>query len=94
MTPASGGTGIPVNQNSFEINGNLYTITGTPVGTDYSSCKVVGDAMAPRPFPSASTFQLADPSVTYTLQLDASNLPTTIWPPLRSAPAATYQYER
>ena len=78
VIPASGGTGIPVNQNSFEINGNLYTITGTPAGADYSSCKVAGDSMTPRPFTSASTFQLADPSVTYSLQLDASNLPTAV----------------
>ena len=47
------------NQNSFEINGNLYTITGTPKGADYSSCQVVGDAVAAQdrsspPTPSSS----------------------------------------
>ena len=34
--------------------------------------------MPPRPFLSANTFKLTDPSVTYTLQLDATNLPTSI----------------
>jgi hypothetical protein len=78
VVPSGGGAGIPINQNSFEINGNLYTITGTPVGADYSSCQVVGDAMAPRNFVSATTFKLSDPNVTYTLQLDATNLPVAI----------------
>ena len=78
VTPTSGGAGISINQNSFEINGNLYTITGTPVGADYSSCQVVGDAMAPRNFVSPNTFRLSDPTVTYALQLDASNLPLAI----------------
>jgi hypothetical protein len=78
VEPAGGGAGIPINQNSFEINGNLYTITGTPAGTDYSLCKVAGDAMAPRPFLSPNTFQLSDPTVTYTLQLDTANLPSAI----------------
>jgi hypothetical protein len=78
VDPAAGGAGIPINRNSFEINGNLYTITGTPVGADYSSCQVVGDAIAPINFTSANTFMLTDSSVIYTLQLDAANLPTAI----------------
>ena len=78
VDPASGGTGIPINRNSFEINGNLYTITGTPSGADYSSCQVVGDAIAPTNFISTNTFQLTDPTVTYTLQLDATDLPTAV----------------
>ncbi len=78
VQPAGGGAAIPINRNSFEINGNLYTITGTPAGSDYSSCSVVGDAMTPRKFLSANTFKLTDPAVTYTLQLDAANLPTAV----------------
>ena len=78
VQPAGGGAGIPINQNSFEINGNLYTITGTPKGADYSSCQVVGDAVAPKPFLTANTFKLTDPNVTYTLQLDATNLPSAV----------------
>ena len=27
---------VPINSNSFEVNGNLYTISGTPTGADYS----------------------------------------------------------
>jgi len=78
VDPTLGGPAIPVNRDSFEINGNLYTIAGTPVGADYSSCTVAGDAAAPRPFTSANTFKLADPGVTYTLHLDAANLPALI----------------
>ncbi|MBS1854108.1 MAG: hypothetical protein JST11_01990 [Acidobacteria bacterium] len=78
VDPTSGGPAIPINLNSFEINGNLYTITGTPTGSDYSSCFVAGDLMAPKKFASAKTFQLTDPAVTYTLQLDANNLPTAV----------------
>ena len=75
---SSGGTGIPINSNSFEINGNLYTITGTPVGANYISCFVVGDSIAAIPFLTANTFKLTDPNVTYTLQLDANNLPVAV----------------
>jgi hypothetical protein len=78
VQPTTSGTAIPTNQNSFEINGNLYTITGTPSGVDYSACSIVGDAISPKPFLSANTFKLSDPSVTYTLQLDANDLPLTI----------------
>jgi hypothetical protein len=78
VNPTSGGAGLAVNSNSFEVNGNLYTIAGTPSGADYSSCHIVGDAVAPIPFLSASTFRLTDPSVTYSLQLDANNLPISV----------------
>ncbi|HVH76575.1 MAG TPA: hypothetical protein VM755_16790 [Stellaceae bacterium] len=78
IVPAGGGAAIPVNRNSFEINGNLYTIAGTPAGADYSSCQVVGAAMAPRNFTSSNTFKLSDPAITYTLQLDAGNLPEAV----------------
>ena len=78
VVPVSGAPAILINLNSFEINGNLYTITGAPTGANYSACQVVGDAIAPKPFLSANTFQLTDPTVTYTLQLDAGNLPTAV----------------
>jgi hypothetical protein len=71
-------TPIQTNQNSFSINGNLYTIAGTPSGADYSACSIVGDAKPARPFLSANTFSLGDPTVTYSLLLDADNLPETI----------------
>lgn len=74
----SGGPAIPVNPNSFEINGILYTIAGTPAGPDYSACSVVGGEAAPHPFTSPNTFKLTDPSVTYTLELDAADLPISI----------------
>ena len=78
VAPEGGGAAIPVNVNSFEINGNLYTITGAPAGGDYSACQVVGAGMAPVPFLSPSTFRLTDPSVTYSLHLDAANLPHAV----------------
>jgi hypothetical protein len=78
IDPVGGGGAIPINQNSFEINGNLFTIAGVPVGADYSACTVVGDNVPPRPFTSASTFTLTDPAVVYTVQLDAANLPASI----------------
>lgn len=78
VVPVGGGPGIPVNPNSFEINGNLYSIVGTPVGANYSSCQVVGAGIAPMAFISANTFKLNDPAVTYTLQLGADNLPTAV----------------
>lgn len=78
VEPLGGGAGIPAGRNSFEINGNLYTIEGTPSGTDYSGCSVVGDAIAPIRFSSANTFVLTDPAVTYTLQLDSAGLPAAV----------------
>jgi hypothetical protein len=78
IEPLGGGAGIPASSNSFEINGNLYTIEGTPDGTDYSSCSVVGDAVSPVRFSSASTFVLTDPAVTYSLQLDSAGLPAAV----------------
>ena len=78
VEPTTSGTAIPINQNSFEINGNLYTIAGTPSGANYSACTVQGDAISPKPFLSANTFSLGDPTVVYTLQLDTNNLPLLI----------------
>ncbi len=78
VEPASGAPAIPIDRNSFEINGNLYTITGTPAGADYSSCFVVGAGAAPKKFLSANTFQLSDPAVTYTLQLDGDDQPSAV----------------
>jgi hypothetical protein len=78
VAPAGGGAGIPINQNSFDINGDLYTIAGTPKGADYSSCQVAGAGMAAKPFLTANTFKLTDASVTYTLQLDVNNLPASV----------------
>jgi hypothetical protein len=78
VDPTLGGPAIPINRDSFEINGNLYTIAGTPLGADYSTCTVVGDKAAPRPFISPNTFKLTDPGVTYTLHLDAASLPISI----------------
>ena len=76
--PLGGGTPVPVNPDSFEINGNLYSIVGTPNGADYSGCSVVGNGLPPAPFTSASTFTLTDPSVTYTLHLGADGLPSAV----------------
>lgn len=78
VQPAGGGTAIPTNANSFEINGDLYTITGTPKGADYSSCQVVGAGMAPVPINSSNTFTLTDPTIPYSIQLDPTNLPSSI----------------
>ena len=78
VEPTTSGTAIPINQNSFEINGNLYTITGTPTGSNYSACSVVGDAIAAKPFLSTNTFSLTDPTIVYTLHLDANNLPESV----------------
>ena len=78
VIPIGGGSAISTNANSFEINGNRYSIVGTPNGADYSACSVVGDAHAPIPFASASTFSLTDPTVLYTLQLGADDLPVAV----------------
>jgi hypothetical protein len=78
VIPIGGGSAIPANANSFEINGDRYSIVGTPNGTDYSSCSVVGAGLPPVPFATASTFSLTDPSVVYTLQLDAGDLPVAV----------------
>ena len=75
---ASGAAPVPVNLNSFEINGELYTITPGQNGADYSACKVVGAGKAPYAFTGPSTFKLSDPGVTYTLHLDQNNLPQNI----------------
>ena len=78
VNPTTTGSPIPVNLNSFEVNGNLYTITGTPNGADYGACSVTGAGLAPKAFSSPSTFTLTDPSVVYTLHLDTDNLPESI----------------
>jgi hypothetical protein len=75
---ASGGAPVPVNPDSFEINGELYTITPGAVGKDYSNCKVVGAGKPPFPFTGPNTFKLSDPGITYTLQLGDDNLPQSI----------------
>jgi hypothetical protein len=74
----SGGAAVPVNLDSFEINGELYTITAGAVGNNYSACKVVGAGKPPFSFTGPDTFKLSDPSITYTLHLDDDNLPRTI----------------
>jgi hypothetical protein len=73
-----GSPGVLVNKNSFEVNGNLYTITGTSAGSNYSTCRVGGAGVSSRSFTSANTFVLTDPSVTYTLVLDTFNLPVAV----------------
>jgi hypothetical protein len=75
---ASGAGAVPVNPDSFEVNGNLYTITPGQIGSDYSACKVVGAGEQPFAFTGPNTFKLSDPGVTYTLHLDQNNLPQTI----------------
>jgi hypothetical protein len=85
-----GQPGALVNSISFEINGNLYTITGTPVGSNYSTCQVVGAGRSPRNFISANTFVLTDPSVVYSLLLDASNLPSAITASFAVRPSSSF----
>ena len=75
---ASGAPSVPINLNSFEINGELYTITPGQNGNDYSACKVVGAGKPPFAFTGPNTFKLSDPGITYTLHLDANGLPQTI----------------
>lgn len=75
---ATGAPAVPINLNSFEINGELYTITPGQVGTDYSACKVVGAGKPPFAFTGPNTFQLSDPTITYTLHLDENALPQSI----------------
>ena len=78
VSPLGGGAGLPVAPNSFELNGNEYSIVGAPTGSDYSACRVVGGGADPRPFTSANTFVLSEPDVVYTLHLDESQLPAGI----------------
>ncbi|GLQ91517.1 beta strand repeat-containing protein [Dyella acidisoli] len=75
---ASGGVPVPVNLDSFEINGELYTITAGAVGNNYSACKVVGAGKPPFPFTGPNTFTLSDSTIVYTLHLDENNLPQTV----------------
>ena len=69
---ASNALPAKVNLNSFEINGDLYTITPGQQGT------VVGAGKKPFKFTGPTTFQLSDPAVTYTLHFDDSGLLQTI----------------
>lgn len=78
VTSSDSGVSISTNSNSFEINGNLYSIQGQATGIDYSQCMVVGDKMLPKPFTGKNTFSLTDPTVTYTVQLDATDLPISV----------------
>jgi hypothetical protein len=78
VTPTSGGTGIKVDKNSFEVNGNLYTIEGQPTGSSYQGCTVVGDNVTPATIALGNTFSLTNTAVTYTLQLDANNQPVSV----------------
>ena len=75
---AAGGAAVPVNLDSFEINGELYTITAGAVGNNYNACKVVGAGKPPFSFTGPNTFKLSDPGITYTLQLDDDDLPRTV----------------
>ncbi len=75
---AGSGGAVPVNLDSFEINGELYTITVGAVGPNYNACKVVGAGKPPFPFTGPNTFKLSDPGITYTLHLDDDDLPRTI----------------
>ena len=81
VTPTSGGAGINVNTNSFEVNGNLYTIQPTataPSGSSWAGCLVVGDNITPTTIAAGNTFHLTDATITYTLQLDANNQPVSV----------------
>jgi hypothetical protein len=78
VTSTAGGTGIKVDTNSFEVNGNLYTIEGTPSGNSYAGCTVVGDNITPTTIAVGNTFHLSSPTITYSLQLDASNQPVSV----------------
>ncbi len=78
VTPTFGGAGIKVDTNSFEVNGNLYTIEGTPNGSSYAGCTVVGDNITPTTIVTGNTFHLSNPSITYTLQLDVNNQPVSV----------------
>jgi hypothetical protein len=81
VAPTSGGAGINVNTNSFEVNGNLYTIQPTataPSGSSYAGCIVTGDNITPTTIAPGNTFHLTDPTIPYTLQLDANNQPVSV----------------
>jgi len=73
---ASAAPPVPVNPNSFEINGELYTISQT--GADFTKWTVTGAGKAPNVFTSASTFKLSDPNITYTLHADQDGLLQTV----------------
>ncbi|WP_434667423.1 hypothetical protein P5W99_38965 [Paraburkholderia sp. A3BS-1L] len=73
---------VKVNPDSFEINGELYTITPGAAGKDYSACTVVGAGSGPFPIVFSATkgnsFSLSDSTITYWLNLDENDLPQTI----------------
>ncbi|HZQ43465.1 MAG TPA: hypothetical protein VFA99_09440 [Acidobacteriaceae bacterium] len=75
---ASGAPAVPVNLNSFEINGELYTIIPGPSATDPTGWKVVGAGKPPFAFTALNTFKLSDPGASYTLHVDANGLPQVI----------------
>ena len=90
VASADGATSLYTNPNSFELNGVLYSIKYIPVAgnpTDYSASLVTGGTMASKQFSSSNTFQLTDPNVLYTLQLDESNLPSAIVATYRVQPS-------
>ncbi len=78
ITSAAGASAIKVDKNSFELNGNLYTIEGAPTGNSYAGCTVVGDNIQPSTIAAGNTFHLSNPAITYTLQLDASDQPVSV----------------
>ncbi len=69
---------VPVNLNSFEINGNLYSISPGKSAADFNDWKVVGAGQGPFAFTGLNTFKLSDQGITYTLHLDGDDLPQTI----------------
>jgi hypothetical protein len=82
VTPTSGGAGIKVDTNSFEVNGNLYTIVppqpAPPITNSYGGYTVVGDNITPTTIAADNTFHLSSTASTYTLQLDANNQPVSV----------------
>jgi hypothetical protein len=85
VDPVAADTALPavkVNPDSFEINGELYTITSGAVGKDYSACKVVGAGKGPFAISfsaaNGNSFSLTDSTITYHLVLDENNLPQTV----------------
>ena len=71
---ASGLPPVPVNADSFEINGNLYTIVAGKTTTSFADWVVAGAGLGPFAFTSLDTFKLSDPNTTYTIQRDDSGV--------------------
>lgn len=85
VDPVAADTALPpvkVNPDSFEINGELYTITSGAVGNDYSACQVVGAGKGPFPIAfsaaNGNSFSLTDATITYKLVLDTNDLPQAV----------------